>query len=432
MLPIQEGSMKRYALAAILFAAPAFAQAPQWVISHSGRLLGAEDAGLTGTHELGFSIFPNKSRPDFGTETANWTEKYDVELLNGVYALALGESTGKLGSALTGAAFGDGEPRWIEITVDGVKLEPRLRIGSVPRAVYADKAGNLACTGCVQAAALAGDIPPSKLATTGGVVTGLDADKLDGLDASDFAVDADITLVRQDLAGVKADVGNVKAAVDTANLALTGLDTDLGAVASGVDGLVTSIGTLTTAVGTRGTEHIALQSDLTTVKNQANAIASSLGTGRTSGTATQDLADIKTSLTALSNSVGTVAADVAALKGALLRTACPSDMLLVGTAGTRSALCIDNANRADASFSHAHKVCVGAGRHFCTYAEMMAACTSDGQWAGLRMDGYLDRPSTNTYSTATFSNQICKQSAESNYVFDGRWDGGPSPYRCCL
>ena len=113
----------------VMFAAPerAHAQGVPGTLSFSARLQ-ADGAPSNESHDLVFKIFDAaEGGAPLWSETAP-----DTEVEGGVVSRLLGATT-----PMTPAVF-DGGARWLEISVDGTILEPRLAIASVP---YAMRAG---------------------------------------------------------------------------------------------------------------------------------------------------------------------------------------------------------------------------------------------------------------------------------------------------
>ena len=111
-----------------LLLASAFAVPVQ--MTQQGRLLDVDGKGLTGSHELTFTIFDDANN---GYE--QWTESQTVQFNNGYYAVVLGSD--EENNPLDDAVFTN-SPLWLELVVNGEELEPRHQLTSVP---YAQIAG---------------------------------------------------------------------------------------------------------------------------------------------------------------------------------------------------------------------------------------------------------------------------------------------------
>lgn len=131
-------------LAALLLLLPALASAEAtipMVITHHGRLLGANDAPAQGDRRMKFTLYdiPNALGDNQGREI--WASTYTVKVDGeGSFSVLLGGS----GSAtpLTLDHFPASEDRYLAISVDDFPLTPRIRFGSVPFAVRAAVAEN--------------------------------------------------------------------------------------------------------------------------------------------------------------------------------------------------------------------------------------------------------------------------------------------------
>lgn len=133
--------MKALAIAgALLLAAslPAAADVPQ-TIGFTARLVDDKSgAELTGSHELAFKLFDAANGG-----TALWTENLTSEVEEGLLFVDLGAT-----EPLTATVL-DGRKLFLEVTLDGVVMEPRVTLGSVPYAVRATEAANAATVGGV-------------------------------------------------------------------------------------------------------------------------------------------------------------------------------------------------------------------------------------------------------------------------------------------
>jgi hypothetical protein len=114
---------------ALLTSSLALAQAPQ-KIAYQGLLLKSDGTPETGTVAIKFSIFNQATN---GTEL--WTETQSaVALTQGFYATTLGE-----GTAFPNALF-DGTERFLELSIAGSPLNPRMKVVAVPYAISAGTA----------------------------------------------------------------------------------------------------------------------------------------------------------------------------------------------------------------------------------------------------------------------------------------------------
>ena len=127
-----------FAITIAVLANAAYATDVPSTLSFTARLVDDKsDAALTGTHSVVFSMFD--------AETAGhqvWTETHQVDVApDGLVFVTLGDTT-----ALDGHVF-DGTDRWVEISVDGTTMDPRIVIDSVPYAVRSTAASNADAVG---------------------------------------------------------------------------------------------------------------------------------------------------------------------------------------------------------------------------------------------------------------------------------------------
>lgn len=129
------------ALCALLAAASA-AAAPISIV-HQGRLLHGDDTVVNEALTLKFSFYRLETDPSVDPPAPVWSRTYAaVNVMQGLYAVALG-GAGTGGVTLDSQLFVDaGGPLYLQVTVGDVALAPRLRVGTVPLAVFADEAGN--------------------------------------------------------------------------------------------------------------------------------------------------------------------------------------------------------------------------------------------------------------------------------------------------
>ena len=203
-------------LAALLLVAAAPALAAHTVplyFSHEGRLLDANDKPVNGQLAFTFTLFTHAQPATDGSypDDSVWTEtETDVPVNDGVYAVTLGKSTPLDPSKITGKLF-------LEITVAGDKLAPRLTVGATLYAYTALTAGNadtvggIAPGGLVQQdasgnATLAGTVTAAHLAGDGSALTSLGAASLTGT-VADARLSTNVAL----LGGSPMFAGNVTA-----------------------------------------------------------------------------------------------------------------------------------------------------------------------------------------------------------------------------
>ncbi len=157
------------------------------IIHHEGMILADDGLPQEGDVSITLSIYDSEE----GGE-ALWTELHEVDLVSGYYSLRLG-----LEEPLDGL-FAEGE-RWLGIALDGgEELDPRQPLTAVPKAFVANN--------------VIGDITPRSIRVGGrtlvapdgslagmvegirehdGTGSGLDADRLDGMDSSEFVTSAE-------------------------------------------------------------------------------------------------------------------------------------------------------------------------------------------------------------------------------------------------
>jgi hypothetical protein len=109
---------------AVASVADAQASVPQQ-LTYEGRLSTLSGAPSMGTHSIQFAIWATETG---GGATPIWTDTLAVTVVDGLYAVTLGTTSG---DALPAGLF-DGTVRYLELTVDGDLLSPRQAIGSVP------------------------------------------------------------------------------------------------------------------------------------------------------------------------------------------------------------------------------------------------------------------------------------------------------------
>lgn len=129
--------MKALAILALLCATASAGDVPG-TLSFTARLVDDKSAApVTGTHSVVFALFDADV-----AGTSVWTETKQITLEDdGLVFVELGEST-----TLDSHVF-DGSDRYLEITVDGKTMEPRIALDSVPYAVRSTAAANADAVG---------------------------------------------------------------------------------------------------------------------------------------------------------------------------------------------------------------------------------------------------------------------------------------------
>ena len=118
--------------ALLIAGAAAFAVPP--TLSHSGRLLDGNGAGINAPTSITVKLFDASTN---GLQL--WTDNFTIEPSDGYFSLELGEA----GNEIDASIVGDG-PLWVEMTVDTASPMQRQRIQSVPYALVAETiAGNI-------------------------------------------------------------------------------------------------------------------------------------------------------------------------------------------------------------------------------------------------------------------------------------------------
>ena len=128
--------MRTIAVASLLLSSAGFAT-PSLIVNHEGRLLDSDDKPINTPVTLKFELHTLFSAD--GNDTVVWSDTYTgLPVTNGVYSVALGNTTGAAGAghtALTADLFSD--DRWLAVTVNGEAMTPFLRVGMVPVAAQA-------------------------------------------------------------------------------------------------------------------------------------------------------------------------------------------------------------------------------------------------------------------------------------------------------
>ncbi len=134
-----------FTVLAALVSSVVIAQTVPGSVTFNARLTDSGGAPITGSHSLGFALYPQASGG-----AAAWTESqagatFSTEGL--VYA-ELGSVTPLTASAL------DGSKLYLEVTVDGTTMTPRLAVVSVPYAIRASVAATAGSVGSLTESAI--------------------------------------------------------------------------------------------------------------------------------------------------------------------------------------------------------------------------------------------------------------------------------------
>lgn len=138
------------ALAVLFAAASARAETPL-VLSHSGYVLGADDRPVNApTVTFGLSVWTDAMAN--GESARVWPVTGETTctaaVLNGYYGLVLdGTQATGCGAGITAELFGGTAPRFLQVSVDGTPLLPRVRVTHAPVAALANEALNAARLG---------------------------------------------------------------------------------------------------------------------------------------------------------------------------------------------------------------------------------------------------------------------------------------------
>lgn len=131
--------MRTLPFLALLLAAPlALAQpAPRRALNHVGRLLDAANNTVTDNVKFTFKLYAQAQGG-----TALWTEKREVQVNDGYYALLLGDPEAAGATPLDVSVLAG--TVWLGVTIDGTpEFTPRHRISHVPFALRADVADSM-------------------------------------------------------------------------------------------------------------------------------------------------------------------------------------------------------------------------------------------------------------------------------------------------
>ena len=180
----------------VLLLLPALTAAAPALINYQGRLVDANGNPLSGTYSLTFKIYSVASGG-----AADWTETQSLALDNGIFNANLGAST-----ALAPSLFSS-DTRYLGVTVGAdAEMSPRVRLLSVPYAVYAASA----------AYAVGSDIADGQV--TDAKIVSMAASKLTGaLPAIDGSLLSGIVATSVTAAGVQA--GSLGSAVIASSVA---------------------------------------------------------------------------------------------------------------------------------------------------------------------------------------------------------------------
>ncbi len=147
----------------LALALPARAEVPQ-TVGFTARLVDDKTgAELTGSHQVAFKLF------DAATGgAALWNENVTSDVEDGLLFVDLGST-----EPLTATVL-DGRKLFLEVTLDGVVMDPRVTLGSVPYAVRANEAANAATVGGLGVEQLQRKITGG--CTTGNFIIGINED----------------------------------------------------------------------------------------------------------------------------------------------------------------------------------------------------------------------------------------------------------------
>lgn len=141
-------------------------------LTTNGYLLAEGDLPLTQQDaSLGFSVWsdPDSRLDDSRTWPATGESACATAVLNGYYAVVLdGDAASGCGAGLTSEHLPPRQPRYLQVSVNGVRLLPRLRLGTVPTATHAaeaDTVGGESPASLHDAAKLTGVAPATVLGT---------------------------------------------------------------------------------------------------------------------------------------------------------------------------------------------------------------------------------------------------------------------------
>lgn len=136
-----------FALAAIL-PSVAFADGTPLNITHAGRLLDSSDQPVT-SNALSLSFRIANTEVPISTEVISWQGTCSADVLRGLYAVVLGAGECAGTTTLDTTDVPLSEARYLEVTVAGQKLLPRLKLNAAPLATLAgdsERLGGIAAT----------------------------------------------------------------------------------------------------------------------------------------------------------------------------------------------------------------------------------------------------------------------------------------------
>lgn len=149
--------------------------APPEFMRYQARLADPDGVPLSGSRDLTFSIWDAETGGN-----ALWTEgPRSIDLPNGLLDVLLGEVT-----PIPSSTF-SAPHRWLEVAIGGVPLSPRERLAAVAYAHTSDRLGDRTVAQVVDRVEHTGTQPPSAISPQG-EGSGLDADMIDGLHASEL------------------------------------------------------------------------------------------------------------------------------------------------------------------------------------------------------------------------------------------------------
>lgn len=283
-----------------------------FILSNQGRLLDAADAPIRDARKLTFQIHETDNAQ---VKNPLWSEERDVSFQNGAYAVTLGDTRPGRGGTAIPATLLQKPELYLSVVIDGAEMLPRMRIPSAPYALRAGRAAfaeSVLENGVDTAALKDGAVTLAKLALADGKFAGLNADQLDGLDASAFApaaIEGKIDTLVADTTSLKADATTLKGDTTTLKDDLAAVKTSVGAglrdavvAASGEIAAVkatgtetnTKVGQVATSLTTVGSDAAAAKTSASDAASTASAIRTAIGTPPTSSSIAAELAALRT------------------------------------------------------------------------------------------------------------------------------------------